>query len=234
MAAIQKAGGTVHYNGERLVVWDSTDENATWGERPWVPLWLVDLIGVDYFCHVNAVGFYSWSTATNEAIVPISRLTELEQLDLRRSRVSDAGLTFLKVLRKLSYLNVNHTQITDVGLAHLNGLTELTTLDLSDTEIADVGLDHLKGLTKLSELRLDSTHATDAGLVHLAAQTKLRYLDVSETAVTDSGLMHLKSKPKRESKSDQHGSTDGKIAPDRILAVFPILRYHAFSEKQQR
>ena len=41
-------------------------------------------------------------------------------------------------------LNLRYTKITDAGLTHLKGLTGLRKLDISETKITDVGLADLK------------------------------------------------------------------------------------------
>ncbi|MGO8753589.1 MAG: hypothetical protein ACLQNE_47250 [Thermoguttaceae bacterium] len=56
---------------------------------------------------------------------------------------------------------LDHTQVTDAGLAHLKGLTQLQQLSLDNTQVTDAGLEHLKGLTQLQTLFFDSTKVTD-------------------------------------------------------------------------
>src|SRR5262249_25033117 len=119
------------------------------GVRPWPPKWFADLIGVDYFGHVNAVWFDR--AATDEAILDVSRLTQLESLHFL-AEASDAELAHLKGLAELSGLFLRGTQVTDAGLAHLMGLTKLRKLDLEETGVTDVGLASLKELTNLTVL----------------------------------------------------------------------------------
>ena len=46
-------------------------------------------------------------------------------VDLRRTKVTDAGLVHLKGLTELRGLFLYYTNVTDAGLVHLKGLTEL-------------------------------------------------------------------------------------------------------------
>ncbi len=50
----------------------------------------------------------------------------------------------LKVLTNLKELNLFETEITDEGLVHLKGLTKLETLNLGYTKITDAGVKSLQ------------------------------------------------------------------------------------------
>src|SRR5262245_13582471 len=54
---------------------------------------------------------------------------DMRELDLRRSRVTDAGLKHLAALTNLKVLSLWYTQVTDVGLKELAPLENLETLD---------------------------------------------------------------------------------------------------------
>jgi internalin A len=199
VAAIEKAGGSVSYD------WEWRNGTAIPAGKPWAPRWLVDLMGVDYFGHVTDV---SLPGATDAAIVPVARLTQLQRLilaessmsdvgvisffDVNRPRVTSAGLMHLKKLTNLAELDLGGTQVSDAGLAHLKGLTKLSVLDIRGNEVTDAGLAHLKGLTNLSVLSVCGNPVTDAGLAHLAGLTNLSTLRLDGTRVTDAGLAHLK------------------------------------------
>ena len=55
------------------------------------------------------------------------------------------GWSILKVSPNSILLNLRSTRITDAGLEHLKGLTKLQWLILQDTKVTDAGLEHLKG-----------------------------------------------------------------------------------------
>jgi hypothetical protein len=104
VAAIQNAGGTVHYNGEKRAPWDGPDEFTIYGARPIAPPWLIDLVGIDYFCHVSAVKLYRPRMATNADLSRIACRTQLQELYISRTslihtyrtRITDAGILGLK------------------------------------------------------------------------------------------------------------------------------------------
>src|SRR5262249_41670584 len=49
VAAVQKLGGTVTYD------WERKDGRSVPNGKPWVPRWLLDRVGIDYFGHVTQV-----------------------------------------------------------------------------------------------------------------------------------------------------------------------------------
>jgi hypothetical protein len=65
--------------------------------------------------------------------LPRTYFNNVEQVDLSRSKVTDADLASLSVLTTLRSLAIDDTQITDVGLAHLHRLRKLERLTFSRT-----------------------------------------------------------------------------------------------------
>ena len=155
-----------------------------------------------------------------ESVLPwLSRLTDLEEVNLGNPAVTDAGvralqglpklrslglmgapigdgtLEVMKTLPALRALNIIGTKVTDAGLAHLRDLTALEYLGLKGTAVTDAGLVNLKGLTGLTNLNLADTKVSDAGLVHLAGLTRLESINLSNDNVTDAGLEHLGRMP---------------------------------------
>ncbi len=126
------------------------------------------------------------------AMEHLKDFTELSDLSLRFTDITDAGLAHSKGLAKLSHLDLGFTRITDAGLVHLRGLTNLSDISIDHTPVTDSGLLHLKGMTKLARLDLGYTRVTGAGLVHLRTLANLSDLCLDHTSVTDSGLLHLK------------------------------------------
>jgi Leucine-rich repeat (LRR) protein len=78
-------------------------------------------------------------------------------------------------LTNLLELDLSQTQITDAGLEHLKGLPDLTRLSLRGTDVTDAGLERLKVLSPLGRrstrgwpvpgsLNLIDTQVTEAGV----------------------------------------------------------------------
>ncbi|HEX7379930.1 MAG TPA: hypothetical protein VF278_22595 [Pirellulales bacterium] len=179
------------------------------------PVRIRTALGIDFFRRVNRVdcGYYSefprdpcWLRdlsglqdlesyhALDDDLATIGALSELTQLTLCESVISDAGLVHLAELHKLEYLDLgyhhdrisslSHLPITDDGLVCLAGLRRLKYLDLSGSSIRGEGLRHLTGLTELEDLNLGETKLTDAALPYLAQFPRLKRLDIHGTAVT--------------------------------------------------
>ncbi|PHR86364.1 MAG: hypothetical protein COA78_38045 [Blastopirellula sp.] len=125
--------------------------------------------------------------------VHLNQTGTVNQVDLRNTKITDAGLEHLKGLTSLTSLNLDGTQVTDAGLESLNGLTSLKGLSLHRTQITDAGLENLKDLTSLTYLDLRSTQITDAGLEHLKGLTNLYNIILNDTKITDAGLSELKA-----------------------------------------
>ncbi|MBY0528168.1 MAG: hypothetical protein K2R98_32530 [Gemmataceae bacterium] len=109
-----------------------------------------------------------------------------------KEEIGDNHLTLLKECTNLKELNLAYTNITDKGLANLKGLSSLQKLDLYHTKITDAGLPNLTALPKLAELSLDWTGVTDKGLEALKGMKQLQKLDLFRTKITDAGLASLK------------------------------------------
>ncbi len=107
--------------------------------------------------------------------------------------VNDTALVPLTGMKSVLQLNLAKTNITDAGLAHVKGLTELAELHLEGTKITDRGLTNLSGLKNLTYLNLYGTQVTDAGLVSLSGLKNLKSLYVWQTKVTPDGAAKLKT-----------------------------------------
>ena len=187
VAAIDAAGGKVWYQ------WEWKDGKVIPRGRPWMPAWLVDRAGVDYFGSVVAAEIYS--PAADVTMLHVGRLDRLVHLKVNQHSLTDHGLVHVEGLANLADLELARTQITDAGLVHLKGLTGLSRLNLRNAQVTDSGLVNLEGLTKLSKLGLAETRVTDAGLVHLKGLANLRSLNLESTQVTDLGLIQIKRSP---------------------------------------
>ncbi len=96
-------------------------------------------------------------------------------------------------MTNLQELGLGRTRITDEGLVHLKGLTSLHTLDFSwCVGITGAGLEHLKELTSMKELSLYKTRVTDAELVYLKGMTNLEHLALPDLGTSDAGVAELR------------------------------------------
>lgn len=121
----------------------------------------------------------------------LQRLEELSSISLGR-RTSDAHIARIGEVRSLETLYLRRSRITDSGLEYLRPLTNLRSLELEGTSINDSGLRNLEGLTNLQHLSLANTHITDAGLDYLVNLHQLRVLHMHGTAVTEARIANLR------------------------------------------
>ena len=107
------------------------------------------------------------SYPSDEDIEQLAALSELEELYLDDSPLTDAMVPTLLKFTKLRVLHVQKSQLTDAGLAQLSKLSKLEELNLNGTAITDRAMDTIAGFSALKVLFLDRTEVTDEGLAKL-------------------------------------------------------------------
>jgi hypothetical protein len=125
-AAIEKAGGSVLWNG-----------NAPG------PAWLRGVLGEHFFAHVLIVGLLEGAEVTDSTLEPLDAMNDLQRLDLEDANFTDAGLEHLQGLHELRELGLYGTNLTDAGLEKIAALKELERLTLEGTQFTDAGLGKL-------------------------------------------------------------------------------------------
>ena len=135
---------------------------------------------------------YLWDTGlTDDGLKGLGELTQLETVSLP-DRISDAGLKHLKGMTNLNNLNLYKTRVTGSGLAELKDLPNLQTLNLSRSRITDAGLANLKGWKSLRSLSLEYTNISDAGLQNLRDLPNLKTLRLRNTRVSYTEMSRLR------------------------------------------
>lgn len=111
----------------------------------------------------DSIKMYSGTFEVDEKIAekPVSKVKIVYAVD-------DAELgklaSELTVFAQLESLQFKSNRMTDAGVPHLKALAQLRHLSLEDAAITDSGLAELKALTYLEELNLKGTKVTDAGV----------------------------------------------------------------------
>jgi Leucine-rich repeat (LRR) protein len=123
------------------------------------------------------------------AIAPIDDL-EPVQLNLTRTRVTDATLARLAGHTQLELLNLMATNITDDGLKHVAGLAAMKTFSIERTTISDAALVHLTGMSNLKTLYLGGSQVSGRGLKHVE-RLPIEYLSFAYSTVDDSVVEHI-------------------------------------------
>jgi hypothetical protein len=90
------------------------------------------------------------------------------RVDLGYYHIDDDALanlmTILQAFPRLAQLQLKSTKITDAGLVHLKNLPQLRSVSLENAAITDAGLAQLKEMTQFQELYLKGTRVTDVGV----------------------------------------------------------------------
>jgi hypothetical protein len=141
-----------------------------------------------------------FNSSQDSAVLDISRLTNLENLQFYRVVIGDEDLASLANLKRLKRLIITYWEgdkkITDSGLRHLADLTSLKWLGIScpgADEMTDDGLAHLANLRKLTMLGVSEGTFTEKGLAHLYGLKGLSSLSInSNYAVSNAAVEQLR------------------------------------------
>lgn len=185
--------------------------------------WKGGNLGAKYLsglCNLKNLRIQDVETFTDDGMVYLEGLNNLESLMLVHTQVTDNGLAHIKELTNLEFLGLMSNKFTDTGLKHIIGMTNLKSLRLDDTEvtndglkrlkenglfgaleflslnrtkISNEGLAHLTGMQKLKRLYLSDIKITSVGLNYIKGLTKLEVLSLTNTDISDEGLLHLKT-----------------------------------------
>lgn len=121
---------------------------------------------------------FDFSDASQQLMF-LTKLSQLESLDLRQTNVDDAALAHVSQLATLRILKLEYSQqLTDKGLEHIAGLTQLSELDLAFVPVSDQSIESLTQLKSLKKLYLYGTLISDEGLRRLPELPELEVLYV--------------------------------------------------------
>ena len=93
--------------------------------------------------------------------------SNLVELNLSRSGISDASLEAIGQMTNLTHLHLDNTAVTDAGIAHLVNLYQLEYLNLYGTSISDVSVEHLRQLKNLKKIFFWETAVTKEAVTSL-------------------------------------------------------------------
>ena len=156
----------------------------------------------------------------------------ITEVNLTSTWITDEDLVRLASLRDLEDLNLSYTWISDLGLEHLKPLENITRLDLRFVEyISDGGIAHLKGWKHLRHLNIRGTQVTSAVFEHLAGLTTLESLDVGFSLVNDEGFESLAPLERLQTFAFGSNKLTGRSLP--LLRLLPSLRHLVVSGKQR-
>lgn len=202
---IREYGGWVRYDfqfSQGGYAYENFDPNA----KTWVPNWLLEQVGIDFFHSVVEVNLvFSEDSGEREengnfsdaVVANISKLGNLRNLLVTETQVTDGSMRHLAELKRLERLQMWAVrEVSDSGVQYLASLKHLQDVDLNFSKISDDSLRVLAQLPCLETLDVQGIQLTDEGLEHLADVRTLRKLWVNmpyqgDTSFTDLGISHL-------------------------------------------
>ncbi|MEY4179668.1 MAG: hypothetical protein RLY70_3242, partial [Planctomycetota bacterium] len=163
-------------------------------ERGYLAFLGVDDTDLPHFAAVSEMRQLSLgrTAVTERGLLTLSAARQLEWLDLSFTPAADEGVAVFRHCTRLRQLFLERTTITDASLEWIGKLRELEELDLSGTKISDAGLKRLAGLVKLRTLYLTDCSVGDTGVDALRGLKRLETLDLGGTAVTPTGIERLR------------------------------------------
>ncbi|AMV33160.1 Leucine Rich repeats (2 copies) [Pirellula sp. SH-Sr6A] len=124
----------------------------------------------------------------------LPNFANLVSLELSELAIGDASLDTIAKLPKLSELNLLRTRVTNAGLKKLAGLS-LKKLNLDDiATIGDEAIPAILAIPTLEFLHLGKTKVTDQGVAELSGLKNLKDLLINDTAVSEKALAELQAK----------------------------------------
>ncbi len=119
---------------------------------------------------------------------PLLRVDFIED----RENTADESVAALGgIAQNVAQIDLSRTKITDASMSQLADLPRLTRLDLHSTEVTDSGVKLLASLKNLSYLNLYNTPVTDAALNDIAKIKSLKNVYLWKSKVTPKGAQQL-------------------------------------------
>lgn len=189
MAAEKEAAASLQKRGV-VAIAEPPDQRITSVNFAGTPVSDESLAEVSKLYRVLTVNL-SDSKMSDDQIHYIAHLPQVATLLLTNTPVTDAGVKQLGT-SNVKNLYLNGTNVTDQGLEDVAKMSSIQVLNLSKTKVTDKGLKPLLSLNNLVWLLLSDTDITDSGLDALAGMKSLHHLTVGNTKVTPEGIKRMK------------------------------------------
>ncbi|MDO4629293.1 MAG: hypothetical protein Q4C70_08940 [Planctomycetia bacterium] len=127
----------------------------------------------------------------DEALQLLGQITNLHEINLTSTRITNSGIRYLSRLANLESLILTSTEITGETFNHLDECENLRELTLTSTPFSNDGMAFLSQFQHLDSLKLDDTNITDEGMPALEGLHQLQLLNLQGTLVSDIGLKSI-------------------------------------------
>lgn len=133
------------------------------------------------------------SQFSNKSLADLQEM-QLVILNLRSSKISDEGLTYVCRIQTLHRLDLGDTRVTDDGMSEVAKLPNLMSLNLGETKyVTATGIKKLKGIRTLRKLNYVYHELTDEHIDTILEQKNIQYLDLGRCRFTPDMLQKLAS-----------------------------------------
>ena len=127
----------------------------------------------------------------DEALQLLGQITNLHEINLTSTHVTDSGIKSLFRLTELESIILTSTEVTGESFGSLDGLTNLRELTLTSTPFSNAGMEFLPQFQNLDSLKLDDTNISDDGMPALQGLHQMQLLNLQGTIVSDAGLKYI-------------------------------------------
>jgi hypothetical protein len=124
---------------------------------------------VEFSRNLRQFNVFDFSRLSERQMALIADIGSITSLSLNGLDKTDAMLSHVSKLRNLEQLNVRVSRITDKGLGSLVSLPRLRSLDLTQTRVTDDGLRLLAGSRSLRTVHVALTQVTQKGIAEVRA-----------------------------------------------------------------
>ena len=159
----------------------------------------------------------------DEGLEPIKLLESVKVLNLRDTKITNAGIINIKGMKDLKRLHLERTNVDDGCIDYLTGLQELEYLNLYSTKVSDLGLSKLKDLKNLKKLYLWQTNVTNEGVKQL--ETALPDLKIVQGVDLDK-IIPVKKPPPRPTEDLKWIPSTGEMPPRSISGDNTTIIFH--------
>lgn len=133
------------------------------------------------------------SAVTNASLETLTELRFLSRLVLSSAEgITDEGMKHVSRLTELNWLDLSGCPLGDAAVEPLATL-KVSNLNLSRTQVGDQACKVIASMPQVRALFLSGTQVTDKGFTHLRSLKQLRFLDARQTAVTQQAADDLKA-----------------------------------------
>lgn len=203
IAAVERLGGSVGYRSDAPEWVQRLQPGTRFGLEPIGPEWLRNLLPAETIVnHLIVVDEVYLDNGPGMHVV--SNLSG-ERQDARSPDPTDADLAQLAVFTQLEKLDLRNTKVGDAGLKHFRNLHGIKALNVGLTQVTDESMPVIAKFEKLQALGLVGTQVTDAGIARLERLKHLEELDVRCTQVTKTGLAPFLARPGLQAQFDDPG-----------------------------